>query len=168
MNGDVSGASTGPPLSSCPDDPRDLTYSPPKAARTRSKRRVRSSASHHQAKPVFIKTQLRDARGRFKSAPSAKRAPKVPVALLRGSSVLPPDIYPVVSESEASRRIVIETAENTFRNTVGPLASGAYPFVFDHPNPFDASLSPAPVGALALSPTTLPSGLIDLPSDDPR
>ncbi|KAI9628381.1 hypothetical protein KEM48_011664 [Puccinia striiformis f. sp. tritici PST-130] len=145
MIDDVSVASGGPPSSSFPDDPRDLTYSPPKAATARSKRRACSS-NHRQTKPKFATTQARDARGRFKSASSIKRAPKASVV----------------------RSVVMETAMNPFQNTVGTSASGARPFVFDHPNPFDPSLTPAPVGALALSPTTLPPGLIDLPSDNPR
>ncbi|KAI7936999.1 hypothetical protein MJO28_015898, partial [Puccinia striiformis f. sp. tritici] len=117
---------------------------------------------------IINQGQPRDSRCRFKSASSTKRAPKVSVVLLRGSATLPPDISPVMSESEASRCVVMETAMNTLQNTVGTSVSGACPFVFDHPNPFDPSLTPAPVGALALSPTTLPPGLIDLPSDDPR
>ncbi|POV95903.1 hypothetical protein PSTT_15951, partial [Puccinia striiformis] len=167
MIDDVSVASGGPPSSSFPDDPRDLTYSPPKAATARSKRRACSS-NHRQTKPKFATTQARDARGRFKSASSIKRAPKASVVSLRGSATLPPDISPVMSELDASHSVVMETAMNPFQNTVGTSASGARPFVFDHPNPFDPSLTPAPVGALALSPTTLPPGLIDLPSDNPR
>ncbi|POW05324.1 hypothetical protein PSTT_09800, partial [Puccinia striiformis] len=156
-----------PPLSSFPDNPCDLTYSPPKAATAQSKRHILIA----RLKPllsIINQGQPRDSRCRFKSASSTKRAPKVSVVLLRGSATLPPDISPVMSESEASRCVVMETAMNTLQNTVGTSVSGACPFVFDHPNPFDPSLTPAPVGALALSPTTLPPGLIDLPSDDPR
>ncbi|KAI9601089.1 hypothetical protein H4Q26_000888 [Puccinia striiformis f. sp. tritici PST-130] len=141
MINDVSVASEGPPLSSFPDDPRDLTYSPPKATTARSKQRIRSS-SHRPIKTAFINNQSRDSRGRFKPSSSTKRAPKVSVVSLRGSATLPPDISPVMSELEASRRVVMETAMNTFQNTVGTSASGACPFVFDHPNPFDPNLPP--------------------------
>ncbi|KAH9473615.1 hypothetical protein Pst134EA_000696 [Puccinia striiformis f. sp. tritici] len=144
MINDVSVASEGPPLSSFPDDPRDLTYSPPKATTARSKQRIRSS-SHRPIKTAFINNQSRDSRGRFKPSSSTKRAPKVSVVSLRGSATLPPDISPVMSELEASRRVVMETAMNTFQNTVGTSASGACPFVFDHPNPFDPNLPSAPV-----------------------
>ncbi|KAI9618522.1 hypothetical protein H4Q26_012343 [Puccinia striiformis f. sp. tritici PST-130] len=68
------------------------------------------------------------------SVASGERAPKASVVSLRGSATLPPDISPVMSELEASRSVVMETAMNPFQNTVGTSASGARPFVFDHPN----------------------------------
>ncbi|KAI7956927.1 hypothetical protein MJO28_004022 [Puccinia striiformis f. sp. tritici] len=143
MINDVSVASEGPPSSSFPDDPRDLTYSPPKATTARSKRRIRSS-SHRPIETAFINNQPRDSRGRFKSSSSAKHTPKVSVASLRASATLSTDISPVMSASEASRRVVIETAGNTFRNTIGFSANGARPFVFDNPNTFDPHLSSTP------------------------
>ncbi|KAH9441125.1 hypothetical protein Pst134EB_029774 [Puccinia striiformis f. sp. tritici] len=62
MINNVYVASKGPPLSSFPDNPCDLTYSPPKAATAQSKRHIRSS-SHRPTKTAFINNQPRSTKG---------------------------------------------------------------------------------------------------------
>ncbi|KAI7933388.1 hypothetical protein MJO29_016891 [Puccinia striiformis f. sp. tritici] len=156
-----------PTSSPFPDDPSDLTYAPSKAAKRRSKRQTRSSGCH-RAKSLLAAHQLRDARGRFKSAPSAKRTAKKTIASPKGSLTLPLHASPLVPDSEETQRIKIETAANTFMNTVGTSVCGARPFVFDNPNPFDPQLASASVEAPVLSPTDLPVTLVDLPPNDPR
>ncbi|POW11713.1 hypothetical protein PSHT_08322, partial [Puccinia striiformis] len=133
MINDVSVTSKGPPLSSFPDDPRDLTYSPPKAATARSKRRACSS-NHCQTKPKFANTQARDARGRFKSASSIRLALPYPL-----------DISTVMSELEASRRVL-----ELLRAELAPLSL----IILTH---FDPSLAPAPSASAPPSNTCMES-----------
>ncbi|WAR55861.1 hypothetical protein PtB15_6B605 [Puccinia triticina] len=133
------------------DNSSDSSYVPPKPA----KKRLRVAAEQvsktpsHPAKPC-----LRDARGRFISARSH--------TLIKAIDMAPPD----VPTASASRPTAVETAANTFFNSLS--ASPEFNFGFGMPDPLQAHLS------LNMQPPTLPASRVlpvsggNLTPDDPR
>ncbi|KNE93598.1 hypothetical protein PSTG_13047 [Puccinia striiformis f. sp. tritici PST-78] len=135
-----------------------LTLVPPRRFRlARQQPSVRSSGLN-RVKPTPVCHCMRDARGRFISSQTKKPA-EIPKK--RSWSPLgPAQSPPRLPNPDAPCWIEMETATNTFLNTVLCSKEEPYHFNFDTPNPFHSEFNTAPSFAAApLSPKSLPGDL---------
>ncbi|POW03906.1 hypothetical protein PSTT_10772 [Puccinia striiformis] len=146
------------PLSSVPEDASDFSYVPPRRFRSARHQPSARSSGLNQVKPSPVCHRMRDARGRFISSRTKKPAaiPKTRSLSPLGSAQSPP----CLPDPDAVRRIEMETATNTFLNTVLCSKEEPYRFDFDTPNPFHSEFNAAPLFAAAPpSPKSLPGDL---------
>ncbi|KAI9628236.1 hypothetical protein H4Q26_018148 [Puccinia striiformis f. sp. tritici PST-130] len=146
------------PLSSVPEDASDFSYVPPRRFRSARHQPSARSSGLNQVKPSPVCHRMRDARGRFISSRTKKPAaiPKTRSLSPLGSAQSPP----CLPDPDAVRRIEMETATNTFLNTVLCSKEEPYRFDFDTPNPFHSEFNAAPLFAAAPpSPKLLPGDL---------
>ncbi|KNE89125.1 hypothetical protein PSTG_17415 [Puccinia striiformis f. sp. tritici PST-78] len=146
------------PLSSVPEDASDFSYVPPRRFRSARHQPSARSSGLNQVKPSPVCHRMRDARGRFISSRTKKPAEIAETRFLSllGSAQGPP----CLPDPDAVRRIEMETATNTFLNTVLCSKEEPYCFNFDTPNPFHSEFNAAPLFAAAPpSPKSLPGDL---------
>ncbi|KAH9466287.1 hypothetical protein Pst134EB_001348 [Puccinia striiformis f. sp. tritici] len=146
------------PLSSVPEDASDFSYVPPRRFRSARHQRSARSSGLNRVKPSPVCHRMRDARGRFISSRTKKPAEIAETRFLSllGSAQGPP----CLPDPDAVRRIEMETATNTFLNTVLCSKEEPYCFNFDTPNPFHSEFNAAPLFAAAPpSPKSLPGDL---------
>ncbi|KAI7950454.1 hypothetical protein MJO29_009128 [Puccinia striiformis f. sp. tritici] len=146
------------PPSSVPEDASDFSYVPPRRFRSARHQPSARSSGLNQVKPSPVCHRMRDARGRFISSRTKKPAaiPKTRSLSPLGSAQSPP----CLPDPDAVRRIEMETATNTFLNTVLCSKEEPYRFDFDTPNPFHSEFNAAPLFAAAPpSPKSLPGDL---------
>ncbi|KAI7962999.1 hypothetical protein MJO28_001093 [Puccinia striiformis f. sp. tritici] len=141
-----------------PEDASDFSYVPPRRFRSARHQRSARSSGLNRVKPSPVCHRMRDARGRFISSRTKKPAEIAETRFLSllGSAQGPP----CLPDPDAVRRIEMETATNTFLNTVLCSKEEPYCFNFDTPNPFHSEFNAAPLFAAAPpSPKSLPGDL---------